>query len=125
MSPESPHGLRARVAHTLRGKRRLLLGALVVASVLTLAYHRMFTGWYVHSFVRPDGRYRVDVYGLPSFGIRMPGSGSDGPGYLVLRDREGHELGRAPLEMIQNAEEVEWTPRHARVKLVAEWDLPD
>lgn len=74
-------------------------------------------------FVRsasPDASHELTVCRRPSSGA-MPGQGSDGPGWAVLRDRAGHiggvvsvrslvEIGRAP----------EWDAMLARIPLVAE-----
>jgi len=35
------------------------------------------------------------------------------------------ELAETKVEMVRNVEQAEWLPRHVRIKLVAEWDLPD
>lgn len=48
----------------------------------------------------PDGRWRIDVCGRPRM-IAMPGSGSDAPGWIVLRDRHHAIRGVSSLTILQ------------------------
>ena len=73
----------------------------------------------------PDGRFVVEVYARPRL-VAMPGSGSDAPGVVRLRERAtGRVLGSEPVEMVQLADQVAWTDSTVDVKFVARWALPD
>jgi hypothetical protein len=62
----------------------------------------------------PDGRWTVTVCGRPML-FAMPGSGSDAPGWIVLRDDTGAMRGVSGLSMLQlyggavSGNETEWT----------------
>lgn len=77
------------------------------------------------TYVRPDGRYKIVIYRRPVLFGMMPGQAGDAPGVVKLFDQSGKELAETNVEMVQNVERVEWLPRHVRIKLVAEWDLPN
>jgi hypothetical protein len=55
----------------------------------------------------------------------MPGQASDAPGRVQLYDRHGKLLRETKVEMVQLVDHVDWTEKKVRIKLVAEWDLPD
>ena len=74
-------------------------------------------------FVSPDGRYRVEVWRFPQ-DFAMPGQASDAPGAVRLVEvTTGKLLAEVPLDMVQLAEDVDWSNGHAAIKLVADWDL--
>lgn len=77
------------------------------------------------SFTRPDGAYEVVVFRTSASGGRMPGQAGDSPGVVRLYDRRGRLLEEAPVEMVQLVEEVDWADGRARIKLVADWELPE
>lgn len=55
----------------------------------------------------------------------MPGQSGDAPGVVRLYNRRGDLLQETKVEMVQLVDHVEWTDRKVRIKLVAEWELPD
>lgn len=81
----------------------------------------------------PDGRFEIvvidnqSVFSLLRFA--MPGQGGSGEsaGMVILRDTQGRELARAPVDMKQSIPGgIIWTPK--RVSVVATdttWTLPD
>lgn len=88
----------------LEGKSVRALWGFVAASLFVMALeHFLFADSSWRSFVRPDGRYRIDVYAVTNL---WPG---DAPGYVYLRDREGHELAYEPVENVGWVEYVTWT----------------
>ncbi len=73
---------------------------------------------------RPDGQYVMTVCRQPSRRAAMPGQGSDGPGWAVLRDREGHIAGVVDIGMLQEADRpVEWEQFHAVIPLAARIEI--
>jgi hypothetical protein len=77
------------------------------------------------SFARSDGNYKVVVMRVPVWPALMPGQGGDAPGVVRLYDRQGKLLHETKVEMVQLVDHVEWTEKKVRIKLVAEWELPD
>jgi hypothetical protein len=72
----------------------------------------------------PDRRFQIVVYRMPMI-FAMPGQGSDAPGYFQLRDaRTGKVLEDQDVEMVQDADLVEWTPSSVSVGILADWRLP-
>lgn len=75
----------------------------------------------------PDGRWTLTVCGRPMF-FAMPGSGSDAPGWIVLRDDTGAIRGVSGLSMLQlyggavSGNETQWTA--TRVSRTMVFDLP-
>lgn len=75
----------------------------------------------------PDGRWSLTVCGRPQW-FAMPGSGSDAPGWIVLRDADDAIRGVSSLTMLQlygGAESgfgIEWHPSHVAKAMVL--DLP-
>lgn len=63
----------------------------------------------------PDGRWTVSVCGRPMW-FAMPGSGSDAPAWIVLRDEDHAIRGVSDLAMLQlyggavSGNETEWKP---------------
>ena len=55
----------------------------------------------------------------------MPGQAGDAPGKVRLYDQNGTLLHEADVAMVQLVDQVEWGERSVRIKLVAEWELPD
>lgn len=69
----------------------------------------------------PDGTHVLTVCRRASWRPAMPGQGSDGPGWAVLRDREGHisavvEIGA----LIELGHPPQWERNHALLPLVAD-----
>jgi hypothetical protein len=73
----------------------------------------------------PDRRFRLVVYRRPIWPSSMPGQGSDAPGVVRLYDRSGRLLNEAPVRMVQQVEEVQWSADHVEVPLVFYFKLPD
>lgn len=113
-----------------RGGRRARFVLVGVALLLV-----SLAGWWVvsarlrteeyASFTRPDGHYRVVVLRRSAWPGAMPGQAGDAPGKVRLLDRAGRVLQETSVEMVQLVDSVEWGERRVRIKLVAEWDLPD
>lgn len=76
------------------------------------------------TFTRPDGRFAIVVVRQRAWRPALPGQGSDGPGEVQLQDAQGRILKRAPVEMVQLVDNVQWLDRHVVIKLVADWPLP-
>ncbi len=114
------------------GKRRIwwIAAGLAIATALTLLAvwvigpRRILTDEYA-SFTSPDGNYRIVVLREPVWPAVLPGQASDAPGVVRLYDRAGTVLRETRVAMVQLVEHVEWTEGHVRIKLIAEWDLPN
>lgn len=77
------------------------------------------------SFVRSDGQYRVVVLRQRSWMARMPGQSGDAAGVVRLYHKSGELLHEAPVDMVQQVDQVVWENKHVSVKLIAEWELPE
>ncbi len=56
----------------------------------------------------------------------MPGQGGDAPGTIRFRETSsGRTLHEVSIDMVQQFPGVEWTSGYARIKLIADWPLPD
>ena len=107
-------------------KTRIALAALVLAVVggAVALWHLKEADMEIYrTFASPDGKYRVEVWRTDDGDIGVPGQSGDSPGTIRLVDSSGKTLAEEPVEMVQLAEEVEWTDGHVRVKLLADWDL--
>ncbi|TCM50715.1 hypothetical protein C8J36_11147 [Rhizobium sp. PP-F2F-G48] len=75
----------------------------------------------------PDGHWTLTVCGRPMF-FAMPGSGSDAPGWIVLRDENGAIRGVSDLGMLQlyggavSGSKLEWSNDRVTRRMVL--DLP-
>lgn len=113
--------------HGLRSRQFLLAVITLLLVVLVawwIASPRLMEQEYA-SFTRPDGNYRVVVLRTSVWPALMPGQASDAPGRVQLYDRYGKLLRETKVEMVQLVEHVDWAEKKVRIKLVAEWDLPD
>jgi hypothetical protein len=97
---------------------------IVIAASWGLATLRAGTLEYV-AFTRPDGHYRLVVVRKTVWPALMPGQAGDAPGMIRLYDRHGKLLHETKVEMVQLVDHVEWVGKKVRIKLIAEWDLPD
>lgn len=75
----------------------------------------------------PDGRWTITVCGRPVW-FAIPGSGSDAPGWIVLRDETSSIRGVSSLSMLQlyggvSGSETEWTSSHVRRLMVFDMQL--
>ncbi len=71
-------------------------------------------------FDSPDGRHALVVYRRPTF-FAMPGQGGDAPGTVVLIDKDGTELRRRELEMVQTVHRPRWLRDRVEVTLILDW----
>lgn len=71
-------------------------------------------------FISPDKRHTLIVYRYPRL-YAMPGQGSDAPGFVTLIDRNGKELARRELEMVQLVHNPEWLENRVRVRVIFDW----
>jgi hypothetical protein len=124
----------ARFVHTSCMQRRYISRkwVLLIPAVMVLVFllpHGMravrrvgaHEHWTYHS---PDRRFQIVVYRMPMLSA-MPGQSSDAPGYFQLRDSQtGRVLEDEDVEMVQEAQRVEWSPASVRVGILANWDLP-
>lgn len=70
--------------------------------------------------VSPDGSHELTVCRRPHHGA-LPGQGSDGPGWAVLRDRAGYIGGAVSVRsLVEIGHPPEWEAGLARIPLVAE-----
>lgn len=108
------------------GRRRAaLFAAWLLISGITVACDHAREHPYA-TFMRPDGRYRLVVVAQPGlWRAVLPGQAGDAPGVLRLYDRDGRLLQETKVDMVQLVERVEWEDRRVRVKLIADWALPD
>jgi hypothetical protein len=72
----------------------------------------------------PDHRFRLVVYRRPIWPSTMPGQASDAPGIVRLYDASGRLLNEAPIEMVQQINDIEWSPDHVGVPLTFDFKLP-
>ncbi|MCA9648064.1 MAG: hypothetical protein KC492_45540 [Myxococcales bacterium] len=96
---------------------KLGLGIALIVSVCS--YETEYT-----RFKDPSGRYEVVVTSrlIHSLLPTMPGQAGDKPGFVTIRDAKG-SLGRAPVEMVSQAYELQWLASGASIPLVCEWDF--
>ena len=103
---------------------RVAVIALIAAlTVIGIIAERHFDLQEVRRFESPDGRHAIVVYRRPPV-IAAPGQSGDAPSILVLETADGQELRRRTVEMVQLVEEPQWTSDRVRVKLLADWPLP-
>lgn len=105
---------------------RVLLGLLVAlmcaGALLAASWYFGGTSEYAR-YASPDGRYELVVYRHPRL-FAMPGQGSDAPGTVVLQTKDGQELKRTPVAMVQLVSEPRWGEDKVAMKLLFEWTLP-
>lgn len=75
-------------------------------------------------FKSPGGQYTIVVYSTPQI-FALPGSAGDAPGYVQLKDINGHVLQQKDVDMVQNIEDIHWQPGQVDIKLFATWPLPN
>jgi len=115
---------------SLRTRKKLLIGAVILASLVLAGtlfaptLRRAAASEYRTS-QSPDGKYKIVVYRLTDFSFRMPGQSSDAPGYVRLYDRIGRVLAQTDVEMVQLADRISWEKNKVSIWLVAEWNLPE
>lgn len=69
---------------------------------------------------RPDGQYVMTACRRASWRLAMPGQGSDGPAWAVLRDRAGHIAGVVSVgSLLELDQPVAWEHLHAVIPLAA------
>ncbi len=61
----------------------------------------------------------------PQWPALMPGQAGDAQGMVRLYDRHGRLLQETQVDMVQLVDQVDWTESMVRIKLIAEWPLPD
>lgn len=71
----------------------------------------------------PDHRFRLVVYRRPIWPSTMPGQGSDAPGVVRLYDESGRLLNEAPMGMVQQIVDVQWSVDRVEVPLVFSFKL--
>lgn len=106
--------------------RRWRLAGLVLAVAVLLAAG---VAWWPRPqtaavFDSPDGRFKLVVLRDAFPWASMPGQAGDNPGWVLLVDRQGRELQRARVAMVQLVEQVEWQPDRVSVRLLVDWPLP-
>ncbi len=110
-------------------KKTLLPAALLLSTLLAALYVfqrpllEACCGSEYRHFDSPDGRYRIVVTALPQL-FALPGSAGDAPGIVRLQSGDGRVLERAPVEMVQNIQQIDWGERQVHIKLFADWPLP-
>ena len=123
-----------RLAAGIQGlKRRVRLAAIILLVLPLLLLVSAPAGYLACdnpylTETSPDGRWTITVCGRPMW-FAMPGSGSDAPGWIVLRDETSSIRGVSSLSMLQlyggaaTGTETEWTPSHVRRLMVFEMRL--
>src|ERR1700683_1254519 len=107
-------------------RKRALLAALAVFALLAAA-----GGWWQARRLKqyevlqsPDGRFEVVVYRRSIWPSSMPGQAGDAPGVVKLFDRSGHLLDEAPIEMVQQVNDIQWSAGRVALPLVFDWKVP-
>lgn len=103
----------------------LWITTLIAILAVGIMVSRYFRTQEYATFTRPDGDYRVVVVRISTWRAFMPGQAGDAPGVIRLYNRHGTLLHETKVEMVQLVDQVEWGEKKVRIKLVAEWDLPD
>ena len=76
-------------------------------------------------YASPDGRFKVVIFSVPSLRFAMPGQGGDAPGFVQLIDtKTGRVLHERNVDMVQNIDQMDWSPDSVHIKLFADWVLP-
>jgi hypothetical protein len=108
---------------TTRKKNILAMSACIFLVALALLPF-VLTGQYSR-VSSPDGRFYA-VATFPSwrqYAAMMPGQAGDKSGYITIYTMDGRSCGRASVEMVSFIRDLEWNADHAKLRLVAEWDL--
>lgn len=104
----------------------LMLAIVLIGGALFAAWQLQLQLTEAHElyreFVSPDGGLRVEVWRDRPLFATAPGQGSDAPGEVRLIAVSGEILARVPVEMVQMADEVDWSDGRIRIKFVADWD---
>jgi hypothetical protein len=75
--------------------------------------------------VSPDGQHSITVCRRFRWTVGMPGQGSDGPGWVVLRDAERRIAGVVDLGMLGSiGTPASWTATEGELPLIARFTLP-
>lgn len=121
MNQKSPHRHRRYITLIAAGLAVPILLALIC---WWIAFEYILPEEYA-SFTRSDGNYQVVVMRTPKWPALMPGQSGDAPGKVRLYDRDGKLLHETKVEMVQLIDRVDWTNKRVRIKLIADWQLPD
>jgi len=110
-------------------RKWVLLIPAVIALALFLPYGmrawRRLGAREYRTYDSPDRRFQIVVYRIPVFAAMMPGQASDAPGYFQLQEsKTGRILEDQDVEMVQQIQQVEWSPTQVRVEILADWTLP-
>ena len=105
----------------VKRKRVLIVVACLAAMtplplVLTREYSRINS---------PNGRYHaVATYPIwKSFVTMTPGQSGDKSGTITIYTADGSSCGSVSVAMVSQIGDLEWSPDHAQIPAVAEWDL--
>ena len=107
-------------AEKRRRRGIVLIAGLLLAPVLWLSSIVESNRW-----PSPDGRYEVitSTRRYESLIPRMPGQGSDKPGFVTIVSREGECFGSIPVDMLWFAASIEWSADGAEIPGVGEWNF--
>jgi len=75
------------------------------------------------TFNSPDRNNYLKVYRYKPFYMVMPGGAGDASGYIQLYNKNDELMREKEIEMIQMANNVQWTKSHVKIKLIANWKL--
>lgn len=101
--------------------RIVLIGVGCLAIIVTLLCFARGSRMEVYRrFESPDGRYAIVVFRQVG-GVCFPGASSDAPGVVMLVDRQGRQLRKANVEMVQQVNNVEWTEKSVHMNDVGDW----
>jgi hypothetical protein len=102
-------------------KSALIVFCLVACAVVVLAMRKKEYA----QISSPDGDFiAVAEYRAYSSWIPMSiGSGGDKAGWILLRTKEGREIGSASVPMISMVRDIRWTKEEASLVGVASWRL--
>ncbi len=95
----------------------VVLGAAGVLWLLTPREQRRFPS--------TDGRYQIVLLSQPYQSLipRMPGGGSDRPGWVELEDNNGRSFGRVPIAMLHMVHSLQFTEDGASIPAVGRWEF--
>ncbi|HEY3741778.1 MAG TPA: hypothetical protein VGL53_18130 [Bryobacteraceae bacterium] len=107
-----------------RLKRWLILVACLLLAGAGYLYWAHTRLEFYETLESPDHRFKLMVYRKPIWPSSMPGQASDAPGIVRLYDGSGRLLNEAPVDMVQQLNDVEWSADHVDVPLVFNFKLP-
>jgi len=73
----------------------------------------------------PNHKYYLRLYRYKPLYMVMPGSSGDAPGYIQLYSKNGLLMREKEVEMVQMADNIQWSKNQVNIKFILNWELPD